>query len=146
MEEGFTDKDSSVDQWVVIRELRRQYDKKTKLPQKLVEGLTRASVLGQQAWVEARKTDDFATLQPLLEDIFKFKRQQAECLGYGDVAYDALLDEFEPEEKTANVTRVLENLREELVPLVAAIQDSGKQPSLEILNREYLRRGSAEVR
>ncbi|MBI84456.1 MAG: carboxypeptidase M32 [Planctomycetaceae bacterium] len=137
LEGEFTDQDASGDKWVVMRELRRQYDKKTRLPQKLVEGLTRASVLGQQAWVEARKNDDFAILQPLLDDILKFKREQAECLGYEDVAYDALLDEFEPGEKTANVTRVLENLREELVPLVAAIQDSGKTPSLEILNREY---------
>jgi len=44
----------------VIRELKRTYDKKTKLPQSLVEELTRASILGQQAWVEARPKTDVA--------------------------------------------------------------------------------------
>ena len=44
----------------VIRQLKRQYDKKTKLPQTLVEELSRTSVLGQQMWVEARKADDFS--------------------------------------------------------------------------------------
>src|SRR6186713_468699 len=83
-----------------IRELKRQYDKKVKLPQALVEELTRASVLGQQAWVKARRDDDFKSFQPHLEKIYRLKRQQAECLGYQDNPYDALLDDFEPDAKT----------------------------------------------
>ena len=42
-----------------IRELKRQYDKHVKLPQALVEELTRTSVLGQQAWVAARAEQRF---------------------------------------------------------------------------------------
>src|SRR5437764_14961333 len=47
-----------------IRELKRGYDKQIKLPQSLVEELTRASVLGQQAWVKARENNDFAAFAP----------------------------------------------------------------------------------
>ena len=47
-------KEPHSDAATTIRELKRGYDKQIKLPQSLVEELTRASVLGQQAWVKAR--------------------------------------------------------------------------------------------
>ncbi|MEX2171945.1 MAG: carboxypeptidase M32 [Pirellulales bacterium] len=121
----------------VIRELRRTYDKKTKLPQSLVEELTRASILGQQAWVETRPKNDFASFRPLLERMIELKRQEAAAIGYEDTPYDALLDDYEPGETTANITRVLAALRERLVPLVARIAESGKRAPVEILHRNY---------
>src|SRR5436190_6550490 len=119
-------KDPHSDAGATIRELKRQYDKRVKLPQKLVEELTRASVLGQQAWVKARQDNDFAAFAPHAEKLFHLKRQQAECLGYKDSPYDALLDDFEPDAKTADVAKVLAQLRGELVPLVQAIMQSGR--------------------
>lgn len=129
--------DPHSDPGATIREMRREYDKLVKLPQSLVEELTRASVLGQQAWVEARKNDDFATFSPILEKIVALKRQQADAIGDADCRYDALLDDFEPGETTKNVARVLEALRSELVPLVAAIAESSRKPDLGILQRSY---------
>jgi len=129
--------DPHSDAGATIRQMRREYEKLTKLPQTLVEELTRASVLGQQAWVEARKNDDFATFAPILERIVNLKRQQAEAIGYADCPYDALLDDFEPGETTKNVAGVLEGLRSELVPLVAAIPESSRKPNLDILKRRY---------
>jgi carboxypeptidase Taq len=130
-------KDPHSDAGSTIRELKRQYDKRIKLPQALVEELTRASVLGQQAWVKARQDDDFKSFQPHVEKLYHLKRQQAECLGYKDHPYDALLDDFEPDAKTADVSRTLAALRAELVPLVQAIMESGRTAPVEILEREY---------
>jgi carboxypeptidase Taq len=127
--------DRHSDTGTVIHNLKRDYDKKTKLPQALVEELARTAVLGQQVWAEARKGNDFARFQPLLEKTIALKRQEAAALGYDDVPYDALLDEFEPGAKTAEVRQVLADLREQLVPLVAAIVESGRQPNLEVLRR-----------
>jgi carboxypeptidase Taq len=130
-------KEPHSDAAATIRELKRQYDKRVKLPQALVEELTRASVLGQQAWVIARRDNDFAAFAPHAEKLFHLKRQQAECLGYEDNPYDALLDDFEPDAKTAEVAQVLACLRSELVPLVQAIMESGKKAPVDILAREY---------
>ncbi len=88
---------------MVVRRLKRQRDKKVKLPQTLVEELARTAIMGQQAWQEARQKNDFPAFQPLLERTIELKRQQAAALGYPQCPYDALLDEFEPEELTANV-------------------------------------------
>ena len=122
---------------VVVRRLKRQRDKRVKLPQTLVEELARAAVLGQQAWQEARQKDDFPSFRPLLERMIDLKRQQAEALGYSGCPYDALLDEYEPEELTANVGKVLEGLREQLVPLVAKIQGSSRRPDTSVLHGAF---------
>ena len=122
---------------VTIRRLKRAYDKRVKLPQKLVEELSRTAVLGQQAWQKAREQDDFPAFEPLLRKTIELKRQEADALGYKTCRYDALLDDYEPEERTANVARVLAGLREALVPLVAEIQASGRQPDVSILARRY---------
>src|SRR6478672_10812558 len=104
-----------------IVNLKRDYDRKTKLPQALVEELAKLEVLGQQMWVEARKANDYARFQPLLKRTLELKRQQAAAIGYGDEPYDALLDEYEPGAKTSEVATALRGLSEQLVPLVAAI-------------------------
>jgi carboxypeptidase Taq len=132
-------KDPHSDHGATIRQLQRDYDKRLKLPQTLVEELTRASVLGQQAWVKARPANDFAAFAPHLVKLLDLKRQQAQCLGYPDHPYDALLDDFEPNARTADVARVLAALRDELAPLVQAIIESGKQAPVEILARHYPR-------
>ncbi len=129
--------DPHSDTGATIRELRRKYQKKTKLPQALVEELARTAILGQQAWVEARQKSDFASFRPLLEKTIDLKQQQAECLGYQECRYDALLDDYEPAESTSNIARVLDGLRQELVPLVAEIAASGRTPRREILTRHY---------
>ena len=131
--------DRHSDSSTTIRQLEREYDKQTKIPRSLVEELSRTAVLGQQAWVEARKNDDFAAFEPLLTKIVRLKREQAEAVGYKECPYDALLDDFEPDESTSNVTRVLAGLRDDLVPLVAAIAESGRRPNGKIVTRHYPR-------
>jgi len=125
------------DAGTTIRMMKREFDKLTKVPQALVEAISRASVLGQQTWVEARKNDDFASFAGVLGEIIELKREQAEAVGYVKSPYDALLDDYEPGEATANVARVLEKLRQELVTLVATIADSSRRPNLDILRREF---------
>lgn len=120
-----------------IRQLKRDFEKRVKLPQTLVEELTRTASLAQHAWQEARENDDFASFAPFLKKTFELKRAQAEALGYKDCPYDALLDDFEPDESTAQVKGVLAGLREALVPLVKEIIDSGREPEISILSRHY---------
>ncbi len=129
--------DPHSDSGTIIRMLARQFDKATKLPQTLVEELSRSAVLGQQAWVEARKNDDFAAFLPHLEKIVKLKQQEADALGHEGCRYDALLDDYEPGETTANVTKVLTAAREELAPLVAEIAASSTRPDSKLLTRSY---------
>ena len=59
--------------------------------------------------------------------------------GEGETLYDALLDDYEPNETTANLRRVFDSLRQPLVDLVARVAQSGKKPPVEILSRHFPR-------
>ncbi len=120
-----------------IRELARQYERKRRLPQRLVEELARTASLGHQTWVEARRDNNYAHFQPLLGRMFALKREEADALGYEETRYDALLDDYEPHTTTRQVSEVLENLGKELVPLVDKITGSTRQAPREILERHY---------
>jgi carboxypeptidase Taq len=120
-----------------IRQIKRQYEKRSKLPKALVEELAHTAVMGQHTWQEAREKNDYSLFAPLLEKMVRLKREQADALGYAETRYDALLDEFEQGELTSRVSQVLGALRDELVPLVARVRESGRSPDLEILHRRF---------
>src|SRR5438034_2431957 len=122
---------------VNARELRRSYDRATKIPPKLVEEMSKTAVLAHQAWVEARKKSDFSTFKPWLAKTLDLKRQEAACISPNGNPYDALLDEYEPGETVANLVRVFESLRGPLIDLVGRITSSGKRAPIEILERIY---------
>ncbi len=127
----------SSDAAVVVRELRRSYDRKTKLPQDLVEAITRASSIGQQIWAEARRDNDFARFAPRLAEMIRLKREEASAVGFVDSPYDALLEDYEPHETTKRVAAVLADLREQLVPLVEQIGSSDHRAPVEILHGKF---------
>jgi carboxypeptidase Taq len=122
---------------VNIRELRRNYLRATKLPRSLVEELARTTSRAQQEWIAARRESEFGRFRPWLESIITLKRREAECLGFEDVAYDALLDEYEAGAKSRYIAALFDSLRRELVPLVGAIMASRRTPKAAILHREY---------
>ncbi len=122
---------------VNVRELRRQFERKTKLPKALVEELARVTSSAQHAWVEARRAQDFARFQPWLDRIVTLKRQEAACLAPGQDPYDPLLDEYEPGASAQDLAERFEDLRRELVPLVDAIRGATRQPDPTILARSF---------
>ena len=122
-----------------IREIRRTYDRSRKLPQRLVEEISRVTALAQHHWAEARKESNFLKFAPWLKQIIDLKREEASAVGFqeGGEPYDALLDEYEPGATSANIAGVFSGLRNELVPLLDAIKGAPKQPDVSILSREY---------
>ena len=122
---------------VNVRQLRRTYDRATKLPGALVEALSRTCSLAEAAWVEARSKSDYAAFQPWLDQTIELKRQQADCLANGGDRYDALLDEFEPGAKSADIAKLFDAMRPRLVSLIQRIQASGKQAPIAKLLGHY---------
>jgi carboxypeptidase Taq len=120
-----------------IREIKHSYDKLVKIPQSLVEELTKVTTVAHEVWADARAKSDFSIFFPYLEKIIKLKLQQAEAVGYEKHPYDALLDDFEPGATIDQVANVFAQFRQELVDLVKAITNSGKTPDASILLRNY---------
>jgi carboxypeptidase Taq len=120
-----------------VRELRRLHERSRRLPRRLVEELARVTSLAQAEWVAAREQAEFARFEPWLERIVRAKREEADCIGVGAEAYDALLDAYEPGARTGEVERVFEVLRRELVPLAAAIRETPRAPRTAVLRRDF---------
>ena len=120
-----------------IREIRRGYDRAVKLPKALVEELARVTSQAQQVWQHARQDNKYADFEPWLKKILALKREEAQTIGYKGVAYDALLDEYEPGATAAEITKTFAALRDELTPLAAAIAASPRKPKADILKRAF---------
>ena len=120
-----------------VRELRRAYDRATKIPQALVEELARVTTQAQQVWEQAKKKNDYASFRPLLEQIVQLKRQEADAVGYKHHRYDALIEEYEPGTTVAELKTLFAGLTAELSPLVKKIVAAPKQPDKSVLEREF---------
>jgi carboxypeptidase Taq len=129
--------DADSDSAVNVREIRRAYDRAVKVPKELVEELARVTTRAQQVWQEARRADDFAAFQPWLDKVVRLKRQEAKAVGYREAPYDALVDEYEPGATTADISETFRALREELVPLVAAIAAAKRRPDRALLEGDF---------
>ncbi len=107
----------------IVRVMKRDYERERKLPSSLVAELAETSAIAKEAWKEAYHTSKFATFRPHLEKVLALTIKRAEALGYKDHIYDPLLDEFEPEMKTAQVAKIFADLKPELVSLVKQISE-----------------------
>jgi len=124
---------------VNVRELRREYDRFVRLPRTLVQDVARTTALAQKAWASARGAADFARFRPWLERIVALKRAEAECVGYADEPYDALLEDYEPGLSSAVAGRLFGALRRELVPLAERIAGARRRPDPAVLRRHFPR-------
>jgi len=108
----------------LVKVTARGYDKAVRVPTRHVVEFSQATTLGQQAWVEARSKSDFSIFRPHLEKIVALRQEYASFFPNFEHPYDALLDDFEPNMKTADVKTIFDGLRPRQVELIKAI--SGK--------------------
>ncbi|MCK4814059.1 MAG: carboxypeptidase M32, partial [Candidatus Marinimicrobia bacterium] len=95
--------------------------KLSNLPGHFVEEMSKHVSKSQQAWIKARKNDDFPSFAPYLEKMISLKKQEAEYYSYKDKPYDALLDQFEPGMTTERIGALFGELKTPLVNLVDRI-------------------------
>lgn len=100
---------------------RRDYDRATLLPPRLVAETAEAVARAKSAWKRARETNAFAVFAPHLERLVALNVERAHLAGFADTPYDALLDLYEPGLTAKVLDGVLGDLRRDLVPIVEAL-------------------------
>lgn len=115
------------DQRLAVREFRRQYTNMTCLPTEFVERQTAARLRCEQLWRDLRAKNDWAGFQPALEGIVAIAREEAalrsEALGLDP--YDALMEQYDPGNRVADITPVFTDLKaflRDFVPEALAVQ------------------------
>ena len=121
-----------------LREIRRDVDHATKLPRELVAALARTGSRAQEVWKKARTASDFAMFAPELQNMLDLSRRKAECLGIpeGGELYDALLDEYEPAARSAEIEAIFTPLGERQSALVGELLENGTPPDRSPIDRE----------
>ncbi|MFB6170370.1 MAG: carboxypeptidase M32 [Haloarculaceae archaeon] len=112
------------DQRAVVREIRREYRRAVRVPGDLVEEISERTSNALPVWEQAREESDFEQFAPELEEILALKREYADHVDPEADPYAVLFADYEPYIDVETAERVLDRLREELVPLVEAIAES----------------------
>jgi carboxypeptidase Taq len=112
------------DRAAVVREIRREYDRKATVPTDLVEEISQATSDAHPVWQEAKAEDDWATFAPTVERLLDRKREYAEHIDPDADTYAVLFADYEPYLDLETAERVLERLRDRLVPLLDDIRAS----------------------
>ena len=103
-----------------LRHIRRSYERLSRVPEDLTTALARLTSRAQGQWAEARADKDVARFLPVLEEIVNLKRAEGAALANGGDAYDALLEDYEPETHAAELQEMFDTMRPRLVALRAA--------------------------
>ncbi|MUV60765.1 carboxypeptidase M32 [Halobacterium sp. CBA1126] len=118
------DADLGGEQAAVVREIRRQYERADRVPGELVAEISETTSEALPKWKQAKEEDDFSVFAPVLEDLVELKREYAEHIDPDKPAYEVLFADYEPYLDLDTAERVLERLREELVPLIEDVRAS----------------------
>ena len=131
------DADLTAEQSAVVREIRREYEREAAVPGDLVERISEETSNALPVWEEAREASDWARFAPTVETLLDLKREYAEHIDPDADPYAVLFADYEPCLDLEVADRVLTRLREELVPIIDAIADSGVTLAEDAFDGEY---------
>ena len=123
--------DSLSETAVNVRQLRKEYDRATKLSPELVAEEAALASKAQHHWGQARRSNDFSQFQPWLEKVVSILQRKAECYGWPEDGepWDALAEGYEPGCTAAWVDSVFVPLRTRLQSLLDRVMGSATPPS-----------------
>lgn len=115
-----------------LREIRHQFLHANAMPAALVEKLVLAQSESEMTWRQARADNDFKSLAPKLDTLFALKREEAEVKAsvMGVTPYEALLDQFDPGRREAQVDAIFDDLEQFLPGFVQQVMEKqARQPA-----------------
>ncbi len=119
-----------------IQESLRGYEDQKKYTTAFVVEMSKTISECYQAWNKARTENNYAVYQPFLEKLVELKRQECKLLGFDKHPYDALLNQYEPKAKTADLEILFEDVKSNLVPFVKEITNR-QQHEQQFLYKHY---------
>ena len=121
----------------IVREIRREYDQATKLPEALVMEIAKTSVVASQTWQKARKNNDFKLFQPMLEKNVELQKEKARKLDTHPDTYSTLIDLFEPGVDYKWIANIFDPIKPKLKNFVKKLSSAPNKPDGSIWNKNY---------
>ena len=123
------DEDLDGDRKLALDEFERNYLNATCLPTEFVERRTAATMRSEQLWRELRPRGDWDSFLPALEGVVALVREEAalRSAALNLAPYDALMDQYDPGNRVADIDPVFADLKgflKDFVPEALAVQEA----------------------
>ena len=115
--------------------IEKEYKKATRLPVELVQEIASHQVKAIQIWKNAKAAKDFSLFKDALQKAIDLQIKRAKYLDPDKEPYDVLLDLYEPNITAKEITKLFDELKAGLVPLIQKIRTAPKQPDTSFLTR-----------
>lgn len=124
-------------EWANLENWQFEYERATCLSADLVERWSRLTSEAKAAWGKARASDDFSLFAPYFKKLVDLAREKAECYGYEDEPYDALLLGFERGINTREVAAIFDPLKDQLKPLITEVLERQRAAEIREFEGEF---------
>ncbi|MBB4041743.1 carboxypeptidase Taq [Microvirga flocculans] len=124
----------------MVRQTRHALEHHRSVPASLIQERAALRTVAQAAWIEGRSKSDFSIFAPHLAKTVELSRAYADCIGWSEHPYDAMVSIYEPGETAASLKALFAKLRAGLLPILDAAR-SRPQPRSDFLFRDYPEEG-----
>jgi carboxypeptidase Taq len=115
--------------------IERDYNRLTRVPKELTEQIEKQSTIATDAWKKAKAANDYPSFQPHLGKLLELVKKRAHLIDPSKEPIDVMLDEYAPGYTSELVTKLFNQLKKGLIPLVQKCVNSPHQPDISILRR-----------
>ncbi|ASA54482.1 carboxypeptidase M32 [Vibrio gazogenes] len=129
----------SAEQQAVLREMKRQWQQATVLPESLVQAQSIAGARCEHAWRQQRQDNDWAGFSANWEEVVKLSREEAQirAAATGKTPYDAMLDLYEPGASTQTLDSLFDDVKSWLPALIDRVLEKQSHESILLPRGNY---------
>ncbi|NIX75284.1 carboxypeptidase M32 [Microvirga terricola] len=124
----------------LVVQTRRAFEHHRRVPASLIQERAALRTVAQAAWIEGRAKSDFSIFAPHLKKTVELSRAYADCIGWTEHPYDAMVSIYEPGETAASLKSLFATLRAGLLPILSAAR-SRSAPRSDFLFRDFAEEG-----
>ena len=103
----------------MVSQVRQALAHHRRVPAELTQRRTALRTVAQSAWVDARAHGDFSRFAPYLAQTVALSRTYADCVGWSEHPYDAMVATYEPGETATSLRKLFAQLRAGILPILA---------------------------
>lgn len=124
----------------IVAQTRHAFEHHRRVPASLIQERAALRTVAPAAWIEGRAKSDFSIFSPYLAKTVELSRAYADCIGWSEHPYDAMVSIYEPGETAASLTRLFAILRAGMQPILDAAR-SRPAPRSDFLFRDFPEEG-----
>lgn len=126
--EAVDERNLDTEQQVILREARREIERKRSVPESLVEQISQTQTQAFEDWKTARSAQSFDEFTDSLGELVELQRQRTDHIDASQSTYDVLLGDTEPYIDPETIDRLLTNLRDGVLDLLEEYSDDITEP------------------